>query len=255
MHRGARSAARAAIFFGSITIFSGGCGEEPRSADQPGNADDAIVAQPRPLLSTISLKPTSDVVKTSVSGVGNTTSLHLNVDDGIVFSSADDSSTYVRTTAATGIHRAGYSGGSAGVVKQVVVSHRARSVTSTGTSQVKLYSGGTLVGSGAVRSLPDTWGNFTDTFANLSLADVNNLRTEVVLKRTSGTGHLRYTLVWIVATVESGPSDTTPPIRPWRASSSWWTTSCASRTRARPTPSSGTHSTRPSTAAPTAATS
>src|SRR5262249_10054470 len=76
---------------------------------------------------TSNLKPTSDVVKTGVTGVGSTTSLFQNVDDGTAFTSADNDTTYVHSgTNSSAVHRVGYSGAATGTVTKVVANYRAR---------------------------------------------------------------------------------------------------------------------------------
>ena len=135
--------------------------------------------------------------------MGDTTNLFRNVDDGTTFASTDDSSTYVQCTASTCTHRVGYSGGPAGTVSKVVINYRVRRAGATGTAQVRLYNGSTLVASGPVRTTAEAWANFSDTHQGLSISAVSNLRTEMVMKRTGGGGNLRHTLVWVDATVES----------------------------------------------------
>jgi hypothetical protein len=161
-------------------------------------------------LTVVALKPTSDVTKTSVVGVGDTSALFRDVDDGTSFSGSDGDTTYVRSNATTSSHRVGYSGAPAGTVTQAVVSYRARTSSASGTAQVKLFDGSTLVGTGAVRTLGSSYANFTETFSGLNVGSGNNLRTEITFKRTSGTGNLRYTLIWISVTV--GPDTTKPAV-------------------------------------------
>lgn len=170
--------------------------------------DPLVETAEHPLISTVALRPTSDVAKSNVTGIGDATNLFRNIDDGTSFSSTDDSATYVRCTSSTCTHRVGYSGAPAGTVTSVVVNYRVRRASATGTAQVRLYSGNTLVRTGPLRTTSESWANFTDTYTGLSLPDANNLRTEMVMKRTSGGGNLRHTLGWIAVTTDR---DTTPP--------------------------------------------
>ena len=164
-------------------------------------------------LTTVSLVPTSDVDKSSVVGVGDSVNLYLDVDDGTGFASADDSTTYVRGTAgtATTSHTAGYSGGPAGTVTSVTVNYRAQRGSATGTAQVFLLDGTTQIGAGAVNTL-GAFANFSDTFSGLSVADVNHLRTRIVFNNTAGAGALRYTMIWISATLSQSLANTAPPV-------------------------------------------
>src|SRR5947209_554631 len=95
-----------------FTVALHGC-----ATDTPGDAVTDITA------AATAMKPTSDVSKQSVVGVGDATNLYLDVNDGTAFASADDNTTYVRGQAAvaSSSHEVGYSGGPSGTVTQVTV--------------------------------------------------------------------------------------------------------------------------------------
>ncbi len=151
------------------------------------------------------LRPTRDVSKVSVVGIGDAANLYRNVDDGTAFTASDSGTTMVR--AATGIavarHAVGYSGAAAGTVAEVKVHYRARRYASAGTAQIKLYNGATLIASGPARTLTDAWTNLEDTFTGLSVADANQLVSEIELTNTLKTGSHRYTIAWITVTFAS----------------------------------------------------
>lgn len=153
-------------------------------------------------VSTIAKRPVRDSAKTGVVGVTNTTSLYLNVDDGTSFSSADNATTYVRSSSsvASGSHTTGYTLGVTGTVTKVLANYRADRGTGQGTIRVQLYNGTTLIATGPLRTL-GAWTNYTDTFSSLSIPANADLRLKVTLTRTSTTGYLRYTQVWMTATV------------------------------------------------------
>lgn len=189
----------------AVSVLLSGCltqfGDE---ADDVGEVD---VGQLATLAANQSaLSPTRDVTKSSVDGVGDTTNLFRNVDDGTAFTSSDAGTTMVR--AATGVavarHAVGYSGAPAGTVAEVKVHYRARRYNSAGTAQIKLYDGATLVATGPARTLTDTWTNFEDTFPGLSVADANRLVSEIELANTLKTGSHRYTIAWITVTFAAG---------------------------------------------------
>lgn len=184
---------------GSILVFAllSSCGA-------PGEGEPVEVTQ-QPL--TGLLRPTSDISKSSITNHANsTTNVFQAVDDGTLFSSADNDVTYARTTGTTGRHRVGYSGGPSGTATQIIVNFRARRVSATGTAQVQLFSGSTLLATGVTHVLNDAYTDFRDTFTNLNVTNVNNLRTEITLSRTSTSGHLRYTEMWLAASSASAPN-------------------------------------------------
>jgi hypothetical protein len=153
-------------------------------------------------LGVFPVKPSADDLKSGVTGVGDTSALWKNVDDGITPASTDNDTSYVHTgTNATGTHRLRFAGARDGGVSQVTVRYRARTSSASGTAQIRLYDGGTLLVSAAQRTLSGSYADLSDTFTNLAVADVNNLRAEIVLRRTSGTGHVRYTQLWVEATL------------------------------------------------------
>lgn len=156
----------------------------------------------------VDLLPSSDVEVKGVVGVGNASALFRNVDDGVSFSSADDSTTYVR--GAVGIssasHTVGYSGAPAGVVTGLSVHFRAQRGSAQGTVQSSVYDGATLLKSGPVHTLSG-WANYSDVFTGLSLPDANLVRTSLTFRNTSSSGALRYTQVWVTAVIKP----VTPP--------------------------------------------
>src|SRR5262245_31068912 len=111
-----------ALVLASGVLFGACGGSGPSRETAPEALDDVSDA-----VVTSNLKPTSDVVKTGVTGVGSTTSLFQNVDDGTAFTSADNDTTYVHSgTNSSAVHRVGYSGAATGTVTQVVANYRAR---------------------------------------------------------------------------------------------------------------------------------
>lgn len=202
----ARTLASACIAF----VFSGltvGCvvGSEDEAIDDEGDVDDGEVADidysADATVSTVAKRPVRDSIKTSVVGAPDTTNLYLNVDDGTSFTSAD-TATYVRSSSAvtTASHTTGYTLGVTGTVTKVLANYRADRGTGQGTIRVQLYNGTTLVATGPLRTL-GVWTNYTDTFSSLSLPANADLRLKVTLTRTSTTGYLRYTQIWMTATV------------------------------------------------------
>ena len=190
-----RSRFECLLFGVALTVSGVGC--------SPGHDEEAVGLSTAALVTgTFAVKPSADDLKTGVVGVGDTSQLWKNVDDGTAFATADNDTTYVSSgTSTTAIHRVRYAGGKAGTASQVVVRYRARTSSAGGTAQVKLYDGETVVGTGTLRTLSGSWTDYSETFTGLAVADVSSLRTEVTLRRTSGTGNLRYTTIWIEATL------------------------------------------------------
>lgn len=174
--------------------------EEEEVLDEEEVTD--IDYQANATVSTIAKRPVRDSSKVNVVGVTNTTSLYLNVDDGTSFTSADNATTYVRSSSSvtTASHTTGYTLGVTGTVTKVLANYRADRGTAQGTIRVQLYNGTTLVATGPLRTL-GAWTSYTDTFSSLSLPANADLRLKVTLTRTSTTGYLRYTQVWMNATV------------------------------------------------------
>jgi hypothetical protein len=152
-------------------------------------------------LGTFAVKPVADTLTSAVAGVGDTTALWKNVDDGTAYTSSDNDTTYVRSTSDTAAHGVRFSGGKAGTVSQVVVHYRARVANATGTIEVELRDGNEAVGTGPQHLLTTSWANFTETFSGLAVVDLARLSTSFTLRRRSGTGDVRYTMVWIEATL------------------------------------------------------
>ena len=190
----------------AVLLLAPACADLDASEEDPPEDDLAGDIATTAATTDVALRPTRDVSATSVIGVGDTSALFRNVDDGTSFTSSDGGATVVR--AATGValarHRVGYSGAPAGTVTAVTVRYRARRSNSAGTAQMKLYAGTTLVGTGALRTLTDSFTSYTDTFTGLSVADANQLATEIELRNTRTTGSHRYTIVWITVSVAGG---------------------------------------------------
>lgn len=158
---------------------------------------------------TVQLVPSSDVLRQNVIGVGNPSLLYTDLADGTSFALADDNTTYVRSenSFTTGTYTAGFSGAPAGAVSSVVVNLRASLGTaSTGSAQVLLYDGSSLIGTGPVHAL-GAFTNFSDDFPGLSAVSANLLRVSVALNNPSATGAVRATELWISVTQASAPSD------------------------------------------------
>ena len=182
-----------AVLLSELSLTSVACGPaRSGTEDAAGDGESAVT--------TVNLRPTSDVGSHLVAGVGNQASLFQNVDDGVLFSAADDSAGYVRGEpgVASGSHTVGYSGAPAGQVSQVVVNYRAQRGSAQGTVQMTLFDGASVVGVGPAHPV-DSWTNFTDVFV-VSVVDANRLRTQLTFHNTSSTGALRYTQVWLTVT-------------------------------------------------------
>jgi hypothetical protein len=78
----------------------------------------------------------------------------------------------------------GFSGGPSGAVSAVDVTYRAK-VDSSGTIQVSLYDGTSLLATGPKRSLTKTATSYTDTYTALSASSANNLRVRIDLAMPS----------------------------------------------------------------------
>jgi hypothetical protein len=182
----------------TLSIAFAGCMTELDPSDAPGDVETISALAPN----QVALPPTRDVSKSNVVGVGDATNLYRNVDDGVTFASSDLATTVVRTTTGAPLarHAVGYSGAPAGTTIEVRVHYRAKRSSSAGTAQMKLYAGTTLLGTGAKRTLGDTWASYEDTFTGLSVTDANSLVTELELANTRTTGSHRYTIVWITVT-------------------------------------------------------
>src|SRR5688572_9700833 len=106
----------------------------------PAHDEEAIGMSTQALaFGSVLVKPSADDVKSGVTGVGDTSALWKNVDDGLAFASADNDTTYVHSGSSTNaMHRVRYAGGKAGTISQVVVRYRARTSSAGGTAQVRL---------------------------------------------------------------------------------------------------------------------
>lgn len=192
------------------------------SADDFG-APEAPEEQIEALAGAVSLSPTSDVALSSIWGGGGTTPIYKLVDDGTSFAASDGGTTFARSApgVATSSLTLGYSGAPAGGAAQVVVNTQAWTINSgAGTVRVKLYDGSTLIGTGPTHALTANPQNLSDTFTGLSVADGNQIRTEVVFQNTAGQGSLIASVIWIdVAQAQSGPnvSDKLVP-----KNGAWW---------------------------------
>ena len=162
----------------------------------------------------VALRPTADVGSSNVQGVGSSTALWQNVDDGVTFANADNDATRVETrSGVAGSHTVGFAGAPSGTVSQVVANVRAmRTKFATGTMTVLLYDGSTLIATGPERALGTSYGNFSETFSNLNVASGNNLRTQVTLSNSSWRGTMMYTQVWLDVTVASSTADAAPTV-------------------------------------------
>jgi hypothetical protein len=171
---------------------------------------DSVEMSSEALTNQTSLAPTSESAATGIEGKGCTSPYWRCVDDGTAYSSSDDAKTVAQINkSSSGTHTLGFSGGPAWPVTQVVAYYRAATTSSStkGTIQVNLYDGNTLLKTGTAHSLGSSWANYNDTFSGLTVANVNTLRTSVLLKRSAGSGQVGYTMLWITA---SGTSACTP---------------------------------------------
>lgn len=186
----------------AIVCFAAGQLAACSAADPVGiGADAAELTAP-----TGALRPTSDVTKDHVVGVTDTSALFHDVDD----TTSDDDATYVRGEAgvASTSHTTGYVDATTATtpVSSVDVVYRASKGTATGTAQVFLYDGATLIGSGRVNTL-GSWATYSETFTGLAVARADTLRTKLVLQNTAGSGALRYTQIWLQPNPGASTSD------------------------------------------------
>ena len=101
-------------------------------------------------------------------------------------------------------HTVGYSGGPSGSVGKVVVRYRARSATGTGSVQVSLFDGTTLLRTGKRNEANTAYTSYEDVFDGLAVPNANGLRTRIELRNGAGdTSVIRYTQIWIVVTVSA----------------------------------------------------
>jgi hypothetical protein len=164
----------------------------------PRWADSDLVAA-----SSVSLKPTSDIGSWNVTARGDVTALYRNVDDGTSFTTADDATTMVQSTAGspTASFKVGFSGAPAGGATAVAANYRVQGSGARGTAQIELYDGDTFLQRGAARPVTSgTWSNYTDTFGGLAVADANRLRARVIFTNESGKGSLAATALWLTVT-------------------------------------------------------
>jgi len=187
-----------ALAAASWLVSMASCVEPASESDEIGYAE----------LTTVSLVPTRDVSKSGVVGVGDTTNLYRDVDDGTTPSAADNDATYVRTTSGTEFtsHTTGYSGAPSGTVTQVTVTYRARRATGTGTAQILLYNGSTRLATSPQRTL-GAWTTFTETFSGLSITTPNAIRTRIKFHNTALSGTLRYTQIFVTLTYGASTTD------------------------------------------------
>jgi hypothetical protein len=176
-------------------LVVGACSTE-QEGESVEMSTEAILTQP------LNLRPAS-ASASNIAGVGCSSTYWQCVDDGTSYSASDDTRTMAEVTgSSTGTHTLGFSNGTSGAVGQVTAHFRASTSSSStkGTIQVKLYDGSTLIGTGPVHSVSSGWANFDDSFSGLHASAVKNLKTAVLLHRTSGSGAVRYTMLWITAT-------------------------------------------------------
>src|SRR5580658_3799505 len=102
------------------------------------------------------LQPASDISHTNVVGSPSTTDLYSNLDDQPEFTDDGDSS-YVRSNNTTGSYTCGYTSAATGTVTKVVVSYYACRKAPSGSVQVLLYDGSTLIGTGSSHSLGSSY--------------------------------------------------------------------------------------------------
>jgi hypothetical protein len=150
------------------------------------------------------LVPTGDVDASNVVGSPNKNARYRNVNDGTAFTQADDGD-YVRCGSSTAscVHTVRYSGGPSGVITSVKVSYRATFGSSSGDIQVLLFDQTTQIAAGPQRVVGD-WTDLSETFTGLQVASASDLRTRVVMRRTSGSFAPRYSMIWIDVTVGDG---------------------------------------------------
>jgi hypothetical protein len=141
----------------ALALALAGCAVGSSDADYD-EVTDGITSQS-------SRRPASDVETSNVEGIGDTTHLFHDVDDGTNFTVADDLASYVRTSPGRvdAFHTVGFANMPTGAVSQILVNYRAGRGTAHGTAQAILLDGDTIVARGEVRQL-GAWANYTDTF-------------------------------------------------------------------------------------------
>jgi hypothetical protein len=159
------------------------------------------------LVGGIVLMPSSDVDRGNVKVDGSSTQLFTNLDDGSSFALADGSTTDIRN--GWGItksqYTAGMTAGPSSPVTTAAIYFRARAEYGVvGSIQMVLFQGSTQVAASPVRTLAQTWTNFTETFSGLTLTSGRDLRVKVLLTAPT-TGYVRVTQLWVEVATSSAP--------------------------------------------------
>lgn len=108
-------------------------------------------------------------------------------------------------------HTLGYEGAVSGPTTSVTTYLAAEAVSgATGTAQVVLYNGDTLVQYGSEHALSASLVSIGETFSGLDLASPRDLRTRIVLHVTNGKGALRVTQAALAVTAGGGSASGVP---------------------------------------------
>src|SRR4051794_36370964 len=188
---------RRQMVMGFVVPFAGAtiaaaCSDTQRL--DPAETDEAALS------GGVAMLPSADVSKIRVTATGDTTNLFRDIDDGTSFTSADDDTTVVRNMWAesSASYTVAFSGGPTGTVTDVDVNYRVHATSgATGTTQIRLLSGTTVVATAAPRTVPTAYANFTEHFTGLSVAHVSDLRVEILWARSNTVGYFKLTELWL----------------------------------------------------------
>jgi hypothetical protein len=208
--RDAKSGTAAACFIGISSAASLAC---------VAVTDDAAGTSASSLDTVKHLVPARDIGGDAVAD-GDGTGFFANVDDGTSFASADDFDTSVhnrrrrsRATFTVGLAGDGDPGGAT----RLDVHVRAMvDASSRGNVKLTVFDGDTSIATGPVHALGGDWQDLTDSFAGISIASGHEIRVQVTLARTSGSGFVRVTQLWADASggATAPPPGPTPPPPP-----------------------------------------
>ncbi|GEN12030.1 hypothetical protein SAMN05443572_111302 [Myxococcus fulvus] len=159
-----------------------------------------------------SLSPTRDEAMSGIWAGGGSAPIHGLMDDGVSFAASDRGGSFARSAPARASSSLtlGYQDSAVpGGASNVVVNYDGWAINGgTGTLRVKLYEGATLLGTGPLHVLGTTPGNFSDTFANLDVADAGLLRTELLFENSAAAGSLVSSIIWLDVTGRASPVTT-----------------------------------------------
>lgn len=170
-------------------------------------------------LPTTPVLPSQDSAAHAVIGVQSaapvTANVYQTIDDGTNFRAADDNQSYVQLVphAIDGNLTTAFATKTSGV-SYVAVHARAKAVKATGTLQMNLYDGTSLIASGTTHTVSTAYKNFTDRFNYLHVSDASKLRLEYRLHAGSTNANIRLTESWLNVVYQAGtvPSPVPTPV-------------------------------------------